>query len=259
MMMSRWFLGFCCLSQTVLAFIPRLSSPLHQKVSFSVADGTVESEKQLDTDRIWQLIQNNEIDEDATEAAFWDVVSSVEEAEKEGNALSPDVPRMLHLIFDADMHLLAQREKLTTNVTCMQPKDEGLQSHHQMAYIFDDSSLKDLPLVPGRRCEDGRCCEACSRNIYPTFATPAECSLEKFPELASLTFNDLKTVSVATILQFTRLVERVRRSIAKEYGLPLSYILPLQAYSRKYVAGTTQQGGGGGEGDFVTLHADEST
>jgi len=36
-------------------------------------------------------------------------------------------------------------------------------------------------------------------------------------------------------------------------------VLPLQAYARKYVAGTTQQGGGGGEGDFVTLHTDEAT
>lgn len=47
--------------------------------------------------------------------------------------------------------------------------------------------------------------------------------------------------------------------MAHEYGLPLSTILPLQAYSRKYVAGTTQKGGGGGEGDFVTLHTDEAT
>jgi hypothetical protein len=54
-------------------------------------------------------------------------------------------------------------------------------------------------------------------------------------------------------------VERVRRTIAHEYGLPLKTILPLQAYSRKYVAGTTQKGGGGGEGDFVTLHTDEAT
>ena len=36
-------------------------------------------------------------------------------------------------------------------------------------------------------------------------------------------------------------------------------MLPLQAYARKYVAGTTQQGGGGGEGDFVILHTDEAT
>jgi hypothetical protein len=47
--------------------------------------------------------------------------------------------------------------------------------------------------------------------------------------------------------------------MAHEYGLELKTLLPLQAYSRKYVAGTTQKGGGGGEGDFVTLHTDEAT
>ena len=47
--------------------------------------------------------------------------------------------------------------------------------------------------------------------------------------------------------------------MAHEYGLDLKTILPLQAYARKYVAGTTQQGGGGGEGDYVILHTDEAT
>ena len=86
-----------------------------------------------------------------------------------------------------------------------------------------------------------------------------ESNLNTFPELCSLTFNDLEKVRTGTIIQFVRLIERVRRTMAHEYGLPLSTILPLQAYSRKYVAGTTQRGGGGGEGDFVTLHTDEAT
>jgi len=113
--------------------------------------------------------------------------------------------------------------------------------------------------MEGRRCEDGHCCDACSRNIFPTFASHAESSFTIFPELGSFSFNELKKTPTETILQFSRLIERVRRTIAHEYGLPLSSILPLQAYSRKYVAGTTQQGGGGGEGDFVTLHTDEAT
>ena len=75
----------------------------------------------------------------------------------------------------------------------------------------------------------------------------------------SHTFNDLYHVSTASILQFVRLIKRVRRTVAYEYGLPLKTILPLQANSRNYVAGTTQRGGGGGEGDFVTLHTDEAT
>ena len=51
----------------------------------------------------------------------------------------------------------------------------------------------------------------------------------------------------------------MRRTIAHEYGLPLFTVLPVQAYSRKYVAGATQTGGGGSEGDSVTLHCDEET
>ena len=128
-----------------------------------------------------------------------------------------------------------------------------------MSYIFDDAAHKDLPLKEGRKCEGGSCCDACSRNIFPKFATDDESNLKNFPELASFTFNKLANVGAATIIQFVRLIERVRRTIAHEYGLQLSSILPLQAYSRKYVAGMTQKGGGGGEGDFVILHTDEST
>jgi hypothetical protein len=216
---------------------------------------------QLDSNTVASLIEAGlEMDEPTTNAAFWKVVQAVDRAEAEDKPLSADVPRMLHHIFDADLKHLLGREKVTTNITCMQPRDDGIEGKARaMSYIFDDSSHKDLPLEEGRRCEGGTCCDACSRNIFPTFALDPEISLETFPELASLTFNELENVRAATIIQFTRLIERVRRTIAIEYGLDLSTILPLQAYSRKYVAGTTQQGGGGGEGDFVTLHTDEAT
>lgn len=202
-----------------------------------------------------------EMDEETADAAFWAVVRAVDQAEEQDQPLSTDVPRMLHHVFDADLRHLLGREKITSNVTCMQPDDKGgmAGAARRMNYIFDDSAIKHLPLMEGRRCEDGLCCEACSRNIFPTFANEAETSLDTFPELASLTFNELEKVPASSILQFVRLIERVRRTMAHEYGLPLKTILPLQAYSRKYVAGTTQKGGGGGEGDFVTLHCDEAT
>jgi len=215
----------------------------------------------LDADRVDALIAAGvHMDEATTDRAFWSVVNAVDRAEMEDKPLSGDIPRMLHHIYDADHRHLLTRDKHTTNVTCMQPRDDGIEGKARaMSYIFDDSAHKDLPLSEGRQCEGGTCCDACSRNIFPTFATDAEISLERFPELAGLTFNELEKVSAATILQFTRLIERVRRTMAHEYGLDLSTLLPLQAYSRKYVAGSTQQGGGGGEGDFVTLHTDEAT
>lgn len=202
-----------------------------------------------------------QMDERTTNAAFWSVVNAVDQAEAEDEPLAANIPQMLHRIFDADQIHLKTREKQTTNLTCMQPDEsDGIAgSARKMNYIFDDSAHKDLPLTEGRRCEGGQCCDKCSRNIFPTFASDAESSLDTFPELSSLTFNNLEKVESKTILQFVRLVERVRRTVAHEYGLPLSTILPLQAYSRKYVAGSTQKGGGGGEGDFVTLHTDEAT
>ena len=216
---------------------------------------------QLDSAKVSSLIDAGlKMDEATTSAAFWSVVTAINTAEKEDQPLSADVPRMLHHIFDADLDHLHTREQIRTNVTCMMPRDDGDAGNARaMNYIFDDSSHKDLPLEEGRRCEDGTCCDACSRNIFPTFATENEIDFNTFPDINTITFNELEKVSAATIIQFVRLVERVRRTIAYEYGLDLSTILPLQAYSRKYVAGMTQQGGGGGEGDHVTLHTDEAT
>jgi hypothetical protein len=217
---------------------------------------------QMDIDTITKMLDNGiGMDEVATDSAFWAVVNTIDRAEARNEPLPGNVANMIHLIFEADSRHLLTREQQTTNVTCMQPdKSGGIEGEaKKMNYLFDDSSHKDLPITEGRRCEGGTCCDKCSRNIFPTFASEAEISPFTYPGLNTLTFNELETVKTSTILQFVRLVERVRRTIAHEYGVDLSTLLPLQAYSRKYVAGTTQQGGGGGEGDFVTLHTDEAT
>ena len=75
----------------------------------------------------------------------------------------------------------------------------------------------------------------------------------------SITFNDLEKVSSRTILHFMPLIERVHRMIARKYSLPLGTILPLQAHSRKYVAGAMQKRGGNCKVDFVILHTNEVT
>lgn len=53
-----------------------------------------------------------------------------------------------------------------------------------------------------------------------------------------------------TTLLFVRFVERMRRVIALEYGLPLSSVTPLQTFVSKFVGAQDKQGG---------LHSDEST
>ena len=90
-----------------------------------------------------------------------------------------------------------------------------------------------MPLSEGRSCEGGECCDACSRVHFPAFATQAESDafinelqyaivppLHQF-SLQKCAFRDQRTTLI-----FVRLVERMRRAIAHEYGLTLSSITP---------------------------------
>ena len=129
------------------------------------------------------------------------------------------------------MRQLLARDKLARNLTCLQPAEEGGVDAVAagMKYVFDQAEHANLPLKEGRRCEEGACCEACSRVTFPAFATAAETDLQVFPDLEGFNFNGCGKCSTATILNFVRLVERIRRSISHEYGLPLSRVLPVQA------------------------------
>ena len=108
-----------------------------------------------------------EMDYDTAQDAFWSAVQLCEMAPEEG-PLSPEVPRLLRHVFDADMQQLLRRSKTTTNVTCMQPA-EGADG-----YGVIDDALVAVPLEPGRMCEGGECCAACSRVLFRSFTTEAE-------------------------------------------------------------------------------------
>ena len=90
-----------------------------------------------------------EMDIDTANAAFWAAVSAVEKT-PDDEALSADVPRLLHHIFDADMRHFHTRDKSVTNRTCMQPAGEGMSgAAESMKYIFDRDSHSELPLKEG--------------------------------------------------------------------------------------------------------------
>ena len=194
-----------------------------------------------------------ELDEEGAQLAFWAAVAEVDKTLKsKGEALSFEAPALLHHVFDADMRHHLRRPKIAQNVTCMQPAEEGAEGvAESFKYIFDYGEHANLPLREGRRCEGGQCCDACSRVVFPTFALPAETDIAAFPQLEEFNFAETRFYDSGTILNFMRLVERIRRAIAHEYGLPLSTILPLQAYSREYTV-TKEQAG-------VPLHTDEAT
>ena len=80
--------------------------------------------KKLDIDAVSEMFDAGlEMDEETTDAAFWAVVNCVDDCEEQDLPLPANMTQMLHHVFDADRRLLLQREKITTNVTCMQPDD----------------------------------------------------------------------------------------------------------------------------------------
>jgi len=115
-----------------------------------------------------------------------------------------------------------------------------------------------VPLLEGRACRGGACCAACSRVTYDALITPAEAEAFTreldfvWPEdtghqfsLSKCAFRDARTS-----LLFVRYVERMRRAIAHEYGLPLATVTPLQTFVSCFEGEGAKQGG---------LHSDEST
>jgi hypothetical protein len=106
--------------------------------------------------------------------------------------------------------------------------------------LFNDQLLA-LETQVGRRCMHGACTCACSRVERP-IASEAECASlvalasELQPDVhAQGTHNLFLEMSAASgemsaTLLFVRLLERMRRAVATEYGVPLALLAPRQAF-----------------------------
>lgn len=174
---------------------------------------------------------------DRADAAFEAAVRHLEErALSTSDApLSAEVPRLLRAAFDADFERLRASERHVANVTCLQPVDP------ENGQLFDDE-LINLALKPGRVCADGSCCDACSRVTFPALASAAECasfrakldevmvSSDECPHHNLYLSACTAAGDVRATLQFVRLVERLRRAIAHEYGLRLENLSPSQTF-----------------------------
>jgi len=102
-------------------------SPLQQRTQTPEEDLQLRSAvSQMNATQVSALLGAGlRIDEQTTEAAFWEVVNEVNRAEAQNEPLSGDVPTLLHHIFEADMQHLLSRAKISTNITCRQPDDSG--------------------------------------------------------------------------------------------------------------------------------------
>ena len=105
-----------------------------------------------------------------------------------------------------------------------------------------DNDLVQLPLRPGRVCDGGCCSGACSRVILPDFLSRDEAysfrdqldnvmvPIEEHPHHNLYLMSCAAAGNVRTTLSFVRIVEKLRRMIAHEYGLDLSSLAPKQTF-----------------------------
>lgn len=183
------------------------------------------------------------------------------------------VPELLNKLADADrervagMHYGAPTERMVVNLTCAMPAD-GVDAMHE---VFN-SELLAMPIQTGRLCTAGTCSPSCSRVILRHFALPDECALlarvaeELMPATTPTALrHDVYLADAARAaavgaapsaarghLQFLLVVERMRRAIALEYGLPLRTLRPRLAFISRIAAPDDIA-----DFDVGELHADE--
>ena len=180
--------------------------------------------------------------------------------EKCGSTSGSGVARCLRHACDLDEKYILQGIKSVKPIPCRRPA--GVAAGYG---LFNDELLS-LPTEPGKRvCQDGKCCEQCSRVTIPDFASPSECAylceranailpgLEHGPD-ATLNLIDAAFVAdpaaeARSTLLMIRLVERLRRVVAHEYSLPLASIAPDAAFLSRQAA-CDERG---------AIHADESS
>lgn len=198
---------------------------------------------------------------DAADAWFEAAVQHCESCVVRGHGeLSAEVPRLLRATLDADFErfVLRASHKSVQNVTCMQPAQAGSGSQ-----LFDNE-LIGLSLRHGRVCGGGDCCDACSRVLLPGLVTPAESAAFRERLTAIMEPADMyphhnlylsacsAVGDVRTTLLYIRLVERMRRAVAYEYGLQLDRVAPRQTFVSRIT-------GVAGDEARQSVHTDEGS
>ena len=173
------------------------------------------------------------------------------------------VPDLLVECFEGDYEdSLARCARTNTNVTCLCPKES--ESGHRLLN-GDLIEFQANHVESGRRqCLGGNCGSACSRTMLRDLATTSECQalMQGIDSLTAPAMREAEctldlselcaTGDVRTTLLFLRLVERLRRRVAHEYGLPLGQLVTQSAFTSRIPAVATQD-------DYGALHADESS
>ena len=178
------------------------------------------------------------------------------------------VPALLQQVFAADYERAILRvERAVTNVTCLRPEDGA---NGQGLLNLDLIEFRSHHTRTGRQCHDGECGSACSRVALSGFATDAECaSLQKRANALMEASTDAeiqcdgaestidlgacaRSRDVRTTLLHLRLIERLRRAVAAEYGLQLASLESHHSFVSRIQSSAAHE-------SYGVVHADESS
>ena len=160
-----------------------------------------------------------------------------------------DVPGLLRAVFEADFERYltqSRRDAQVQNLTCVSPIG---------------TASTDVPMRTGRTCLEGACSCTCSRVLASNVASHAECEelcgvvsalLVGAPPGANVRVADFAASGdMRATLLIIRIVERLRRAIAHEYGVELASIAPHSAFVSQWVFR-------GHSNSHTPLHCDEA-
>ena len=167
-------------------------------------------------------------------------------------------------------------------MTCLCPVDgsdgSGLFGEELLRFQAEQTQV-------GRQCRGGSCAPACSRVAYAGLATSQECTELRERAEALLAYCDVnggneddgedgdvsnldlsdaaESGDVRLALLLLRLIERLRRVVAHEYGLPPSRLVASTAFVARIRAASAERRRGrradGSEAGVCVAHADESS
>ena len=181
-----------------------------------------------------------------------------------GEALSlASVPALLRKVYaDDEAALWHSERKLLADVSCLRPIVAG-DSYDELHGDFAPVDFQAAGTNAGRLCQDGCCSSRCSRVSVSGFASDEECAALRrgIDILMGLGFGevlsegqhnlDLNAAAMAgdarSALLLLRLMERLRRAVANEFGVKLQV---RSAFVSRIGAGAEQQA-------YGALHVDE--
>ena len=184
------------------------------------------------------------------------------------------VPSLLRRACDEDYASVSSRWErvVLSNETCLCPKAgaDGQQQFGQELIGFQTTQTE-----PGRQCRGGACSSACSRVTIDGLASASECAdiREHANVLMDMDAEDslglwvgdvgasetnlllsscVKAGDVRMTLMTLRLIERLRRALAAEYGLPLASLRAEYGFVSRIAAEADPE-------SYGIVHADESS